>query len=91
MRDDLVPGARFPHLELPDHAGAFAAFSAGSHEEAAWLARQNPWRRIAPGRVRLLPSGVFERQPAPPGRGTQRSEYFMCGHPDSASEPYPDS
>ncbi len=68
-------------------AGSFVAFAATDDGEAFSLAAANPWRRVAHGRLLLLPPDVLRAAPSPPGPGTQRSAHFPCGHSGSVAEP----
>ena len=60
-------------LDKIRYAGGLTAIDAASVDEARVLTRDDPWGRIFPGRLYQTTSPFFERRPAPPGPGTQRS------------------
>ena len=60
-------------LDKIRYAGGLTAIDADSIDEARVLTTDDPWRRIFPGRLYQTTSGFFQRRPAPPGPGTQRS------------------
>lgn len=60
-------------LDRIRYAGGLTAVYADSVDEARLLTADDPWRRIFPGRLYQTSSPFFQRRPAPPGPGTQRS------------------